>query len=76
MHCRSTSLLLPSAAMLNFTIRDAIWCMVLAAMSMCWYADRTVSENSVRNLRVGLEAKEIEQRQAARNMADWQKPQR
>jgi hypothetical protein len=56
----------PLASIRMFTIRDAIWLMLLGAMAVCWYADRSVSENSIRNLRRGLEIKDYENRNANR----------
>lgn len=47
-----------------FTIRDAIWLTVIGAMAICWYADRSISKNSVRSLRTGLESKEFDLRKA------------
>jgi hypothetical protein len=46
------------------TIRDAVWLVLMGMMAACWYADRSVSEHSIRNLRTGLEIKEIEHRNA------------
>ena len=44
--------------MFGFTVRDAIWLILLAAMAACWYADRSILANKVRNLEIGIEIRD------------------